>query len=236
MASVRIDAPSGEMSLSALRGQLAAGGMTDSALDDALELVRKVGDEPAYAARLRQVLAPPTGLARAILAAAPRVASVWVVVGLMALTVLAGPLLAYAIFESSSQTATAIGDPFQVYATHLPSWFGLAAGVLGAALLIVFLLAVARYQRPTLLGLFGGLAGGIIVVIAAVLPWVGIVGAKTTCAAGSGCTVQAGVPEQIGLVAALCFAIPFVLAVTGVSGTLALWLQRRRLLAAIRSA
>lgn len=236
MASARIDAPSVEMSLSALHSQLAAGGMTDSALDDALELVRKVGDEPAYAARLRQVLAQPTGLARAILAAAPRVASAWVVVGLMALTALAGPLLAYAIFESSSQTATAIGDPFQVYATHLPSWFGLASGVLGAALLIVFLLLVARYQRPTLLGLFGGLAGGIVEALAAVLPWLGIVGAKTTCTASSGCTVQAGVPEQIGLVAALCFAIPFVLAVTGVAGTLALWLQRRRLLAAIRSA
>ncbi|HEU4783050.1 MAG TPA: hypothetical protein VFS83_06915 [Ktedonobacterales bacterium] len=236
MASARIDAPSVEMSLSVLRSQLAAGGMTDSALDDALELVRKVGDEPAYATRVRQVLAQPTGLARAILAAAPRVASAWVVVGLMALTALAGPLLAYAIFETSSQTATAIGDPFQVYATHLPGWFGLAAGVLGAALLIVFLLLVTRYQRPTLLGLFGGLAGGIVEALAAVLPWLGIVGAKTTCAAGSGCTVQAGVPEQIGLVAALCFAIPFVLAVTGVSGTLALRLQRRRLLAAIRSA
>jgi hypothetical protein len=236
MASARVDAPSGEMSLQALRGQLAAGGLTDLAVDDALELVRKVGDEPAYAARLRQVLAQPTGLARAILAAAPRVASVWAIVGLMALTALAGPLLAYAIFESSSQTATAIGDPFQVYATHLPGWAGLAASVVGAALLIVFLLLVARYQRPTLLGLFGGLAGGIVELLAAVLPWMGIVGAKTTCAAGSGCTVQAGVPEQIGLGAALCFAIPFVLAVTGVSGTLALWLQRRRMLAAIRSA
>jgi hypothetical protein len=224
------------MFFQALRGQLAAGGMTDSALDDALELVRKVGDEPAYAMHLHQVLAQPTGLARAILAATPRVASAWVVVGLMALTALAGPLLAYAIFETSSQTATAIGDPFQVYATHLPSWAGLAAGVVGAALLIVFLLLVARHQHPTLLGLFGGLAGGIVEALAAVLPWVGIVGAKTTCAAGSGCTVQAGVPEQIGLGAALCFAIPFVLAVTGVSGTLALWLQRRRLLAAIRSA
>ncbi len=236
MASAGIAAPSGEMSLQALRGQLAEGGMTGQAVDDALELVRKVSDEPAYAARLRQVLAQPTGLARAILAAAPRVASAWVVVGLMALTALAGPLLAYAIFESSSQTATAIGDPFQVYATRLPGWAGLAAGVVGAALLIVFLLLVARYQRPTLLGLFGGLAGGIVEALAAVLPWVGIIGAKTTCVAGSGCTVQAGVPEQIGLVAALCFAIPFVLAVTGFSGTLALWLQRRRLLAAIRSA
>lgn len=236
MASARVDAPSGEMSVQALRGQLAGSGMTESAVDDALEMVQRVGDEPAYATRLRQVLAQPAGLARAILAAAPRVASAWVIVGLMALTALAGPLLAYAIFESSSQTATAIGDPFQVYATHLPSWAGLVAGVVGALLLIVFLLLVARYQRPTLLGLFGGLAGGIVEVIAAVLPWVGIIGAKTTCAAGSGCTVQAGVPEQIGLGAALCFAIPFVLAVTGVSGTLALWLQRRRMLAAIRSA
>jgi hypothetical protein len=224
------------MSLSALRGQLAAGGLTGPALDDALELVRKVGDEPAYATRLRQVLTQPTGLARAMLAVAPRAASAWATVGLMALTALAGPMLAYAIFESSSQTATAIGDPFQAYATHLPGWFGLAAGVVGAALLIVFLLLAPRYQRPTLLGLFGGLVGGIVVVLAAALPWVGIVGARTTCAAGSGCTVQAGVPEQIGLVAALCFAIPFVLAVTGFSGLLALWLQRRRLLAAIRSA
>jgi hypothetical protein len=236
MASARVEAPSGEMSLSALRNQLADGGMTGPAVDDALDLVRKVGDEPAYAARLRQVLAQPTGLARAILAAAPRVASAWEVVGLMALTALAGPLLAYAILETSSQTATAIGDPFQVYASHLPGWAGLAAGVLGVALLIVFLLAVARYQHPTLLGLFGGLAGGIVVALAAALPWVGIVGAKTTCVAGTGCTVQAGVPEQIGLVAVLCFAIPFVLAVTGFSGTLALWLQRRRMLAAIRSA
>ncbi len=236
MASARVEAPSGEMSLSALRNQLADGGMTDQAVDDALDLVRKVGDEPAYATRLRQVLGQPMGLARAILAAAPRAASAWAIVGLMALTALAGPLLAYAIFETSSQTATAIGDPFQVYASHLPGWAGLAAGVVGVALLIVFLLAVARYQHPTLLGLFGGLAGGIVVALAAALPWVGIVGAKTTCVAGSGCTVQAGVPEQIGLVAALCFAIPFVLAVTGFSGTLALWLQRRRMLAAIRSA
>ncbi|MGE5334328.1 MAG: hypothetical protein ACM3N4_06480, partial [Nitrososphaerota archaeon] len=70
----------------------------------------------------------------------------------------------------------------------------------------------------------------------AVLPWVGIIGARTTCVAGSGCTVKAAVPEQIGIFAAVCFAIPFVLALTGVSGTLALWLQRRRMLAAIRSA
>lgn len=236
MASARVEAPSVEMSLSALRGQLADGGMAAPALDDALDLVRKVGDEPAYATRWRQVLAQPTGLARAMLAAAPRAASAWEIVGLMALMALAGPLLAYAIFESSSQTATAIGDPFQAYASHLPGWAGLAAGIVGAALLIVFLLVVARFQRPTLLGLFGGLAGGIVVILASVLPWVGIVGAKTTCAAGSGCTVQAGVPEQIGLVAALCFAIPFVLAVTGFSGMLALWLQRRRMLAAIRSA
>lgn len=236
MASARVEAPSGEMSLSALRNQLADGGLTGQAVDDALDLVRKVGDEPAYATRLRQVLGQPMGLARAILAAAPRAASAWAIVGLMALTALAGPLLAYAIFETSSQTATAIGDPFQVYASHLPGWAGLAAGVVGVALLIVFLLLVARYQHPTLLGLFGGLAGGIVVALAAALPWVGIVGAKTTCVAGSGCTVQAGVPEQIGLVAALCFAIPFVLAVTGFSGTLALWLQRRRMLAAIRSA
>lgn len=236
MVSARVEAPSGEMSLSALRNQLADGGMTGPAVDDALDLVRKVGDEPAYAIRLRQVLGQLTGLARAILAAAPRVASAWAIVGLMALTALAGPLLAYAVLETSSQTATAIGDPFQVYASHLPGWAGLAAGVLGVALLAVFLLTVARYQHPTLLGLFGGLAGGIVVILAAALPWVGIIGAKTTCVAGSGCTVQAGVPEQIGLVAALCFAIPFVLAVTGFSGTLALWLQRRRMLAAIRSA
>src|SRR6185437_16743712 len=162
-----------------LRGQLADGGMSGPALDDALEMVRNVGDEPAYAARLRQVLAQPTGLARAILASAPRVASAWEVVGLMALTALAGPLLAYAILETSSQTATAIGDPFQAYSAHSPSWFGLPVGVLGAALLIAFLVAVARYQHPTLLGLFGGLAGGIVVALAAVLPWVGIVGAKT---------------------------------------------------------
>ncbi|HEX5440240.1 MAG TPA: hypothetical protein VFW76_05110 [Ktedonobacterales bacterium] len=224
------------MSLPALRGQLAAGGLTGPALDDALELVWKVGDEPANGTRLRQVLTQPAGLARAMLAVAPRAASAWAIVGLLALTALAGPLLAYALFESSSQTATAIGDPFQMYATHLPGWFGLAAGVAGAALLLAFLLLVARFQHPTLLGLFGGLAGGIVVTLAAALPWVGIVGAKTACAAGSGCAVQAGVPEQIGLVAALCFAIPFVLAVTGVSGTLALWLQRRRMLAAIRSA
>ncbi len=236
MASARVEAPSGEMSLSALRNQLADGGMTGPAVDDALDLVRKVGDEPAYAARLRQVLGQPMGLARAILAAAPRAASAWAIVGLMALTALAGPLLAYAIFETSSQTATAIGDPFQAYSAHSPSWFGLPVGVLGAELLLAFLVATALFQRPTLLGLFGGLAGGIVVALAAALPWVGIVGAKTTCVAGSGCTVQAGVPEQIGLVAALCFAIPFVLAVTGFSGTLALWLQRRRMLAAIRSA
>ncbi len=236
MASARVEAPSVEMSLQALRRPLADGGMAAPALDDALDLVRRVGDEPAYATRVRQVLAQPAGLAQVILAAAPRVASAWAIAGLMVLTALAGPLLAYAIFETSSQTATAIGDPFQVYAAQLPGWAGLAAGIVGTALLIVFLLTVTRYQRPTLLGLFGGLAGGIVEVIAAVLPWVGIVGAKTTCVAGSGCTVQAGVPEQIGLVAALCFAIPFVLAVTGVSGTLALWLQRRRLLAAIRSA
>jgi hypothetical protein len=236
MASARVEAPSIEMSVQALRRQLADGGMTDQTVDYTLELVRKVGDESAYATRLRQVLAQPTGLARTILLVAPRVASAWAIAGLLALTALAGPLLAYATFDMSSQTATAIGDPFQAYAAHLPGLSELAAGIAGAALLIVFLLAVARYQRPTLLGLLGGLAGGIIVVIAAVLPWIVIVGAKTSCAAGAGCTVQAGVPEQIGLAAALCFAIPFVLVVTGFSGTLALWLQRQRLLRAIRSA
>lgn len=236
MASARAETPSGEISLLALSGELANVGMTASAIDDALELVRMVGDEPAHASRLRQVLAQPKGLIQAILAATPRVASVWAVGGLMALTALAGPLLAYAIFEVSTQTSTVIGDPFQAYAAHLPGWAGLAAGLVGVALLVVYLLAVARYQHPTLLGLFAGLAGGVVVAIAAVLPWLGIVGAKTACVAGSGCTVQAGVPEKIGVVAALCFTIPFVLAVTGVSGTLALWLQQRRMLAAIRSA
>src|SRR5262249_4802629 len=146
------------------------------------------------------------------------------------------PLLAYAVFEPSSQTALAIGDPFQALAANLPGWAGLAAGVVGALLLIVFLSFVSRYRRPTLLGFFGGLTGGVVEVAAAVLPWVSIVGAKTTCVANAGCTVKAGVPEQIGLFAAIFFAIPFVLALTGVSGTLGLWLQRRRMLAAIRSA
>lgn len=167
---------------------------------------------------------------------APRAASAWAIVGLIALAALAGPLLAYAILEPSPQTAPAIGDPFQAYAAHLPGWAGLAAGVVGAALLAVFLLVVTRYQRPTLLGFYGGLAGGIAEIAVAVLPWVGIIGVKTTCVAGSGCTVQAGVPEQIALFAVICFAIPFTLTVAGVSGTLALWLQQRRMQAAIRSA
>jgi hypothetical protein len=236
MASAWVEAPTVEASMQALRGQLVAGGMSDAALDDVLESVRKVADEPAAAMRLRQVLAQPAGLLRAILHASPRAPSAWAVVGLMALAALSGPLLAYGVLETSSQTSSAIGDPSQAYSAQFPGWAGLAAGIVGAALLMIFLLAVARFQHPTLLGLFGGLAGGIAEIMVAVLPWLGIVGAKTTCVAGSGCTVQAGVPEALGLVAAICFAIPFVLAVTGVSGTLALWLQRQRMLAAIRSA
>ena len=162
----------------------------------------------------------------------PRVATEWEVVGLMVLAGLAGPLLGYAVLDASSQTAPAIGDPFQAYTTNLPAGSQLVAGILGAALLIAFLFAVSRYQRPTLLGFFGGLVGGLAEVAVAALPWVGIVGAQTTCVANSGCTVQAAVPEQIALFAAVCFAIPFVLAVTGVTGTLALWLERRRLFVA----
>ena len=162
----------------------------------------------------------------------PRAATEWEVVGLMVLAGLAGPLLGYAVLDASSQTAPAIGDPFQAYTTNLPAGSQLVAGILGAALLIAFLFAVSRYQRPTLLGFFGGLVGGLAEVAVAALPWVGIVGAQTTCVANSGCTVQAAVPEQIALFAAVCFAIPFVLAVTGVAGTLALWLQRRRMLVA----
>jgi len=236
MAGAQAETPPFEASLQALRDQLVAGGMADSALDDVLLSVRQVGEEPAFATRLRQVLVRPAGLAQAILRVAPREASAWAMLRLLALAALSGPLLAYTIFETSSQTAPAIGDPFQAYASHLPGWAGLAAGAVGATLLIVFLQLVTRYQHPTLLGLFAGLAGGIVAILAAVLPSVGIVGAKTTCVAGSGCTVQAGIPEQIGLVGAICFAIPFTLAVTGVSGTLALWLQQRRLLATIRSA
>jgi hypothetical protein len=235
MTSAQVAAPLAEASLLPLRGQLAADGMTATALEDALALVRRVGDEPASAAQLRQALAQPAGLAQAILRAAPRVASAWTVVGLLALAAFAGPLLAYAILEPSSQTAPAIGDPFQGYAANLPGWAGLAAGIIGAGLLIVFLWMVARYQQPTRLGFFGGLVGGFIEIMVAVLPWVAIVGSKTTCVAHSGCTVQAGVPAQIGLAATITFAIPFVLVVTGLSGALALWLQRRRMLAAIRS-
>jgi hypothetical protein len=236
MTSAQVEAPALGALLRPLQAQLMAGGMAGSELDDTLAMVSRVGDEPAYATRLRQVLAQPAGLAQAILRVAPRAASEWTVVGLLALAALAGPLLAYPILESSSQTAPAIGDPFQAYTSNWPGWTGLAAGILGAALLIIFLLAVARYQHPTLLGFFGGLAGGVVEIAVAVLPWLGIVGAKTTCVASSGCTVQAAVPAQIGLFAAVCFAIPFVVVATGVAGTLALWLQRRRMLAAIRSA
>lgn len=238
MASARaeIPAPASWQALQPLRGQLLAGGMTETETDDALAMVQRVGEDPAYATRLRQVLVQPAAVAQTILRAAPQSPSEWAIVGLMALAGLAGPLLAYPIFESSPQTATVIGDPFQAYATHLPDWAGLASGILGAILLTVFLLRVARYRRPTLLGFFGGLAGGVVEIAAAVIPWLGIVGDKTACVASSGCTVQAGVPEQIGIVAALCYAIPFVLALTGVAGMLGLWLQRRRLLAAVRSA
>lgn len=235
MMSAQVEAPLAEESLLPLRGQLVVGGMTATALDDALALVRRAGEEPASAARLRQSLAQPTGLAQAILRATPRVASAWAIVGLLVLAALAGPLLAYAVLEPSSQTAPAIGDPFQGYAAKLPGWAGLAAGIIGAGLLIAFLWFVARYQRPTLLGFFGGLVGGFAEIMVAVAPWAAIVGAKTTCVARSGCTVQAGVPAQIGLVATVIFAIPFVLVMTGLSGMLALWLQRRRMLAAIRS-
>lgn len=236
MANAQPETSSFEASLQSLHGQLVAGGMAESDAGDALAVVRRVGAEPSSATRLRQVLAQPAGLVRAMLNAAPRAASAWAVVGLMVLAALAGPLLGYVTLESSSQTAPAIGDPFQAYSAHLPGWTGLLAGIVGAAALLAFLLLVARYQRPTLLGLFGGLVGGIAEVAVAVLPWVGIVGAKTTCVKGAGCTVQAAVPTQIGIFAVVCFAIPFVLAVTGVSGTLALWLQRRRMLAAIRGA
>jgi hypothetical protein len=210
--------------------------MENAEADETLATVRQISEEPAFSARLRQVLTQPAGLVQAILRATPQAASEWAVVGLMLLAALAGPLLAYATLEASSQTALAIGDPFQVLSTRLPGWAGIAAGITGVALLLVFLFTVSRYQRPTLLGFFGGLVGGLVEVALAVLPWVGIVGPKTTCVAGSGCTVQAAVPEQIGLFAAVCFAIPFIVALTGVSGTLALWLQRRRLVAAIRSA
>lgn len=159
-----------------------------------------------------------------------RAATEWEVVGLMVLAGLAGPLLGYAVLESSPQTAPAIGDPFQAYGANLPGWSQVAAGILGAVLLIAFFVAVARYERPTLLGFFGGLVGGLAEIAVAALPWVGIIGARTTCVANSGCTVQAAVPEQIALFAAVCFAIPFALAVTGVAGTLALWLQRRHTL------
>lgn len=236
MAGAQTETPALWALLLSLRGQLVAGGMTETEVDETLATVRRVSDEPAYTTRVRQVLAQPTGLVQAILAAAPRAASEWAVVGLMVLTALAGPLLAYAAFESSSQTALAVGDPYQAYAAHLPDWAGLAAGILGVALLLAFLFAVARYRRPTLLGFFGGLVGGVVEVALAALPWVGIVGSKTTCVAHSGCTVQAAVPEQIAIVAAVCFAIPFVLATTGVAGTFALWLQRRRMLAAIQGA
>ena len=164
--------------------------------------------------------------------AGPRAATEWEVVGLMVLAGLAGPLLGYAVLESSSQTALAIGDPFQAYSANLPAGSQIVAAILGAGLLIAFLFAVTRYQRPTLLGFFGGLVGGVAEVAVAALPWVGIIGAQTTCDARAGCTVTAAVPEQIAIFAVVCFAIPFVLAVTGVAGTLALWLQRRRMLVA----
>lgn len=180
-----------------------------------------------------QAQTPPSATSSPVAGAAPQPASAWAVTGLLVLAALIGPLLGYAVFESSSQTSAVIGDPFNAYASRLPSWGGLAAGILGVALLVGFQWWVSRFQRPTLLGFFGGLVGGLAAVALAVVPWLAVVGAKTTCVANSGCTVQAGVPEMFGVVAAICFALPFVLAMTGVTGTLALWLQRRRMLSAV---
>ena len=85
-----------------------------------------------------QAQTPPSATSSPVAGAAPQPASAWAVTGLLVLAALIGPLLGYAVFESSSQTSAVIGDPFNAYASRLPSWGGLAAGILGAELLVGF--------------------------------------------------------------------------------------------------
>ena len=81
-----------------------------------------------------------------------RAATEWEVVGLMVLAGLAGPLLGYAVLESSPQMAPAIGDPFQAYGANLPGWSQVAAGILGAFSLAAAFIPARRATRLNVQG------------------------------------------------------------------------------------
>lgn len=228
--------------LLSLRGYLWSGGLTGDTLDEALAAVMRAAHRATTTERVRAALAHPEALAARMLKAAPRPLSPEGIAGAVALGALAGPALAYALLAGPLPVAlpggeatvgsVAIGDPLNAYPQYVPRWAGAIAGVV--ALLLLLTLA-ARYRRSAMAGFIAGLSGGVVEVALAVLPWMTVTGPKTGCLI-TVCTVAPDVPRDIGIFAAVSFAIPFVLAITGVAATYGLWAQRRRMDAAVRGA
>lgn len=228
--------------LLSLRGYLWSGGLTGATLDEALGSVLRVSSHGAAAERVRAALAHPEALAARMVRAAPRPLSFEGVIGALVLGAVAGPAAAYAALAGplpflvpggdANLGAVALGDPFNAYPHYVPRWAG---AVVGVVLLFLLLWFAARYRRSATVGLIAGFAGGVTEIVLAVLPWVAVTGSKTGCLLTT-CTVAQEVPRDIGIFAAVSFAIPFLLAVTGVAATYGLWAQRRRMDAAVRSA
>jgi hypothetical protein len=217
--------------LSALRAQLQAGGVQGDDVDEELAAVQRVAAHPTYAGRVGRVLTQPAALATRLIEVAPRAVSAMALIGMALLGIVSGSTLAFAVLSGSSDTSVALGDPQQVYETYAPRW---VAGIIGVLAVLALVALVARYRRPGLLGLLAGVAGGIVEIVLAALPWAAITGTQTTCDAVGKCQVAPAVPLQIALLAAIYFAVPFSLALGGICAFAGLWLQRRRMEAAVR--
>jgi hypothetical protein len=220
-------------SLSDLRDRLRASGVEGEDLDEELAAVARVAAKRTYAERVQRALAQPVALAAQLIRARPRAASEMALLGVGLLGVVAGPTLAFAALAGSQDTSVALGDPLQFYGSHAPRW---AVGIVGLLAVALLILLVARYRYPGRLGLLAGLAGGVVEVALAALPWAAITGSQTTCDAAGHCQVAPAVPLQIALLAAIYFAVPFVLALGGICAFAGLWLQRRRMEASVKQA
>jgi hypothetical protein len=212
-----------EADLQALRERLAAEGVHGPLLAEVIVAARRVVSEPGHEEVLQIALRDPAALAERIRAVAPRPNTVLGGLGSFVIGLVAGPLLAYA----------ALGNPWRTIPPALPRW---GAGIAGLVALALLFAVTSRFARPGVLGIIAGVAGGLAEVVVAAGPWLAIASAQPGCVSGGACTVAPTVALGYGAVAALVYGVPLIVALAGLSSIIGLWVQRARLMAAIRRA